>query len=205
MRATYTVRIPISNKDLSSSAQSGHILDNIKTGSLISIVKLCDDNCAATFTKKYVHIVKNGHLLIKVTQNKSNGFVHIPLSQQNQFPLSNTATTTPNLACSIISSTPKKSELAASLHRTIFSPMPSTLLISVKLGHFTTWPGLTTFIITNIPQNSLPQAKATSAVNKKNTVHKTHKIRHSTSNIARHLSHARAYKPLYSTILHHHF
>ena len=47
MRETQNVRIPIKKKYVSSSAQSVHILDNLKTGSLLSIGKFCDDNCVA--------------------------------------------------------------------------------------------------------------------------------------------------------------
>ena len=159
MRATHTVRIPINNKDLSLSSQSGHILDNLRTGSLISIGKFCDDNCAATFTKKYIHIVKNVHVLIKGTQNKSNVLWNIPLSKQKKFTLANTATTTPDLACSIISSTQKKSELSAFLHGTILSPMLPTLLRAIKCGHFTTFPGLTTYLITKHPPKYIATSK----------------------------------------------
>ena len=79
--------------------------------------------------------------------------------QNNKFPLANTETTTPDLSCSIISSTQTKSKLEAFLHGTIFSLMSSTLLISIKCDHFTTWPGLTTSLITKHLSKSISTSK----------------------------------------------
>ena len=43
-------------KELSTKAKTGHIFDDLKSGSLISIRQLCDDECIALFTKYDVKI-----------------------------------------------------------------------------------------------------------------------------------------------------
>ena len=48
MKATHSIKAPLSSH-LSPTASTGHVLDGLSTGSLISIGKLCDDDCAALF------------------------------------------------------------------------------------------------------------------------------------------------------------
>ena len=64
--------IPLSNK-LSQEAQVRHIFDNLKSGSLISIGKLCDDDSVAIITNYHVNIVKYGKIIIGGQRNPSNG------------------------------------------------------------------------------------------------------------------------------------
>ena len=78
MKATKSVRVPLSQQ-LSTQASTGHVLDGLSTGSLISISKLCDDDCAALFTKYSVKIIKNGNIIIKGPR-KPNGLWHIPFA-----------------------------------------------------------------------------------------------------------------------------
>jgi hypothetical protein len=46
MPITLQGQLPLSKK-LSSKAQSAFVLDDLKTGTLISLAKLCDDDCIA--------------------------------------------------------------------------------------------------------------------------------------------------------------
>ena len=50
--------IPLT-KELSTKAKTGHIFDDLKSGSLISIGQLCDDDFIALFTKYDVKIYKD--------------------------------------------------------------------------------------------------------------------------------------------------
>lgn len=65
---------------LSKEATKAHILHNLKTGSLISVGKLCDNDCIALFSKYNVQIFKNGSLIIQGTRDATNGLWTIPLS-----------------------------------------------------------------------------------------------------------------------------
>ena len=46
------------SKELSNEAQHSFIFDELKTGSLISIGQLCDDDCIALFSKYHLKILK---------------------------------------------------------------------------------------------------------------------------------------------------
>ena len=78
MQAQQSVKVPLS-AHLSPTASNGHVLEGLTTGSLISISKLCDDDCAALCTKYNVHIIKNGNVIIKGQRN-NNGLWHIPFA-----------------------------------------------------------------------------------------------------------------------------
>ena len=147
MQATQSVKVPLSSH-LSPTATTGHVLDGLTTGSLISISKLCDDDCAALFTKYNVHIVKNGSVIIKGQRN-NNGLWHIPFAPKSPIPSLTTSTPpmTLSLASSAIRSRATKSDLAVFLHATLFSPVISTLVRAIKKNHFTAWPGINTNLI----------------------------------------------------------
>ena len=68
----------MSNK-LSSKYQSAHVLNNITTGSLISIGQLFDDDCITIFTKFDVEILKHNQVIITGLRYRTNGLWKIPL------------------------------------------------------------------------------------------------------------------------------
>ena len=54
---------------------SGYVFGDLKTGSLISIGQLCDDDCIALFSIFNIYIIKNNKVIItgKLNNNKSLG------------------------------------------------------------------------------------------------------------------------------------
>ena len=71
---------------LSPQATTAHIFDDLKSGSLLSIGQLCDDDCIALFTKYNVHIYKNGQIIIDGKRDSRNGLWTIPLAPQATLP-----------------------------------------------------------------------------------------------------------------------
>jgi hypothetical protein len=57
---------------LSTTAKVGHIFDSLKSGSLISIGQLCDDDCVTLFSKYDLKIYKNGQVIILGQRNTTN-------------------------------------------------------------------------------------------------------------------------------------
>ena len=157
MKATHQVQATLSPK-LSAKAQEGHVLDGLTTGSLVSIGKLCDDDCIALFTKYNVRIVKNGEVIIEGRRNPNNGLYMIPLSPRQPTPIAE-APKKSLKALSMIRCAKTKADLAAFLHGTLGSPVISTLLRAIKRGHFTHWPGLTEELIRKHLPKSLATAK----------------------------------------------
>ena len=106
--------------------------------------QLCDDDCIAIFSKFDVKIVKKDTVII-TGKRTTNGLWEIPLA-------------TPSLqANGILRLDKSKAELAMYYHATLGSPAPSTLLRAIRRGHLTTFPSLTTQLITK----HLPKSLAT--------------------------------------------
>ena len=147
MTATHRATLPLPST-ISTAAKTGHVLDSLQTGSLLSIGKLCDDNCMATFTKDNIFIKKEGSIKITGHRNKDNGLWNTPLSTHKEV-----VPNTTEVANSAISNPQTQHELAAFNHCTLFSPRPSTLLRALKLNYLVTFPGLTeTFIRKHLPK-----------------------------------------------------
>ena len=122
MTATHRATLPLP-LTISTAAKTGQILDSLQTGSLLSIGKLCDNNCTATFTKDNVFIKKEGSIQITGHGNRDNSLWNIPLSTNKEVVLNTT-----EVANGAISNPQTKYELAAFNHGTVFLPRPSTLL-----------------------------------------------------------------------------
>jgi hypothetical protein len=162
MPVTLRGQLPLS-KQLSSTAQTAFVLDDLKTGTLISLAQLCDDDCIAIFNKYEVKIMKNNEIIIQGSR-MPNGLWSLPLSNPSPAPtdrLLNPVKKLPDLsphqANGILRTDKTKQELAIYLHATLGSPVPSTLLQSIRKTHLTTFPGLTT----NLINKHLPKSIAT--------------------------------------------
>jgi hypothetical protein len=114
MPVTLKGNLPLSPK-LSSTAQSAFVLDDLQTGTLISLAQLCDDDCIAIFDKYEVKILKNDRVIIKGTR-MSNGLWFSPIKPPH------------HQANGILRTDKPKQELATCLHAALGSPAPSTLL-----------------------------------------------------------------------------
>ena len=135
MPSSISGKLPLSNH-LSDAAQQAFALDDLKTGTLISLPQLCDDDCIAIFSKYDVRILKNDHVIITGIR-QPNGLWAIPIKPA-----------TPSHQINGILRTDKvRSELATYHHTTMGSPVPSTLLRAIRRSHLTTFPGLTTRLI----------------------------------------------------------
>jgi hypothetical protein len=92
----------------------------LKTGTLISLTQLCDDDCIAIFTKYDVQIIKDDQFIIK-GQRMTNGLWSVPITKN-----------TPHQANAILRTDKPKQELAAYFHATLGSPATSTLLRTIR-------------------------------------------------------------------------
>jgi len=122
------------SEHLSPTAQLTLVLDDLRTGTLISLSHLCDDDCIAIFTRYNVKIIKNNHVII-TGKCEPNGLWSIPLLH----PI--------HQANDILWLDETSTELANYHHASLGSPTKSTLLQAIRLGHLITFPGLTTKLI----------------------------------------------------------
>ena len=77
----------------SRNAKIAYSFNNLKSGSLISIGQLCDDDCIAIFSKYDVKIIKGDKILIK-GRRTTNGLWKIPIGTNTQPPIMHKSTNT---------------------------------------------------------------------------------------------------------------
>jgi hypothetical protein len=118
MSSTLCGILPLS-PHLSSTAQSAFVLDDLRTGTLVSLAQLCDDDCVAIFTRLGVKILKHNTVLItgSCTPNRlwSITLQVPPIHQVN----------------GILCLDSSREQLAIYHHATLGSPAPSTLLRAI--------------------------------------------------------------------------
>ena len=148
MRTTSVGQLPLS-PFLSSAAQSAYVIDELQTGTLISLGQLCDDDVTAVFSKTAVNLLKNNEIII-TGKRLTNGLWSIPLATSSIVP-------TIHQANGILRLDLPKQELAVFHHVTLGSPVVSTLLRAIRRGHLLSFPGLTSDLITK----HLPKSVAT--------------------------------------------
>jgi hypothetical protein len=161
IETTRRATIPLA-KELSIKATTGHIFEDLKSGSLISIGQLCDDDCVALFSKYNVQIIKNGQVIIVGRRNSTNGLWNIPLAPKASDPtppVDKNSPATHHRANGAIQNVNTKRDLATFLHACAFSPIPSTFLRAIQKGHFDSWPGLTASLVTKHLAKSLATSK----------------------------------------------
>lgn len=128
--------LPLSAR-LSTQAQSAFVLDDLRTGTLVSLAQLCDDDCIAVFTRYDVKVLKNDTVIITGVRTP-NGLWSIPIA---------TTPSPTHQVNGILRLDKSHAELATYHHTTLGSPAVSTLLRAIRRGHLTTFPGLTTQLI----------------------------------------------------------
>ena len=136
------------SNELSATAHHAYIFDNLATGSLISIGKLCDDNCLELFSKYSFKILKNKKVVATEKRNK-NGLWDIPLSSISEHLSENVPTpnTSTPVANGVLHLDQTKQEFAQYLSAIYMGPVSSTLLRAIRKKHMTTWSGLTINLI----------------------------------------------------------
>jgi hypothetical protein len=106
MPVTLKGNLPLSPK-LSTTAQSAFVLNELQTGTLISLAQLFDDDCIAIFNKYDVKTLKNDKVIITGT-HMSNGLWSLPLKPPQHQANGILRTDKPNIgtpaqACRILS------------------------------------------------------------------------------------------------------
>jgi hypothetical protein len=164
------VTIPLA-PELSADAKIGHLFNNLQSGTLISLGQLCGDECDALFTKYDVKIYKHGQVIIVGKRNPTNGLWNIPRAPKEAahplIPLP-TPKTLQHSANGVIQNINTKQDLAAFHHGSAYSPVPSTLLWAIGRGHFHSWPGLTTGLVSKHLAKALATSKGHLRMQQKN-------------------------------------
>ena len=80
IQATKKGYLPLST-ELSEKTREAKILPALKSASLISIGKLCDNGCKVQFEKNNMNVIKNDKIIMSGTRNKTDGLYDIPIEK----------------------------------------------------------------------------------------------------------------------------
>ena len=128
MRSTKRATLPLPDT-IPHKARDGHVFPEL-LHPLLSIGKLCDAGCTATFTTDKLAITRNNHVVLRGTRTH-DGLWRVPLPSQTHyanFTIHEAAIT----------------QAVQYLHLSLFSPTKSTLLKALANNHFVGWPAFTT-------------------------------------------------------------
>ena len=156
-QGTIKVAIPLPS-ELILSDQTGHLLKNLKTGTLFSIGQFCDNDCTALFSKYHLSIFKNGKAIIQGYRNTKNELWEISISPTNHWSIPLLSSYKHQQSNSMIRLAHIKQDLIRYLHAAAFIPVTFTFLWSIKRGHLWSWPNLTPTLVTK----HLPKSMNTS-------------------------------------------
>ena len=154
---------PDSTKKLSSQEKHTEIFPNLHS-SLISIGKLCDDECIVNFYKHKVIVIKNKDIVIEGYRDPTNGLwwfpLHHPAQNNKQVNIME-----PHLCNHSRPMAPRhprayhptsQKNLAIFYRQILCCPTKRTLLQAIKDGSFSTWPGLTEKLISKyLPESEI--------------------------------------------------
>ena len=152
--------LPI-NEKLSDEAQAAYVVPGLKNASLLSIGKLCDDNCLALFTKKNLFVFKNNNLILQGLRNKCDGLwdVMFPTLNEKESNDNNMVKTKEQSMNYIIQADQSQTDLAKYLHACCFSPCVSTFQRAINNGNFLSWPAIETINFKRIIKTTIATEK----------------------------------------------
>ena len=125
---------------LSLQSKIANILPGLSNSSLLSVGKLCNDDCTAVFTKHNFFLLKNKQIILKGHRNWTDGLWDIPFHPHTQSQ--STINTTSHNINYIIQKDQPKFKLASYLHACLFSPFLSTLQKAIQQGNLLTFPNI---------------------------------------------------------------
>ena len=124
---------------LTKSAWKGYILPGLVRHSLISIGKLCDDECTVAFTVTDVSVTKHNNVIWAGTCDPNTKLWTLPLTNITSDAQATKLTTPTMSAHSVFEITNVKNKLLY-LHACAGYPTKSTWLKAVRKGYFKSWP-----------------------------------------------------------------
>ena len=154
IQATHIAHLPF--PQLPSAATTGHVFPHLRN-SLVSIGQICDQDYVALFDKKKMRIYESKTIrpllntllptppVLEGHRDPTDRLWKIASCAPKPLPI---ATDHPQLAANSAYHQKNQQDLVTFLHAAAGSPMPSTWLAAIRKGHYATWPGLTTQLVT---------------------------------------------------------
>jgi Reverse transcriptase (RNA-dependent DNA polymerase) len=146
MQSTHTAHLHLQN--LPPIATHTDLFPALGETNLLSISKLCDAGCTATFNATEATIKKNGHKILQGTRAQTGAKLwHIDLPQTSHF------------AGLAVNQSTKPADLVAFSHAAMFSPTITTLAEALRKDYLIGFPGLTKETLARHPPQSMATIK----------------------------------------------
>ena len=142
----HTHRELVDHPDLLIQSRQAHLFPGLKKA-LLSIGKLCEHGCEATFNNKSVHIKnkQTGRTILGGTRDARTNLYMLSLTQRNNL-MTDPKTPDEYFACSDYECKPKKT-LVDYHHESCWSPTHSGWGKSITKNFFTSWPVLSVDLV----------------------------------------------------------
>ena len=170
IQSTHTALLDLPTLPLAT--RTAYIFPELASHSLLSITQLCDNGCTSTFDNKHVCTKHENVVLLRGACHPVTSLYMLPLTQASTTLQSTVALSSCPLLCAPMATQcetsscannayemHKKPALLRNLHRCCFSPATTTWTMTVQVGKFTTWPGLTVDAIYKHLTKSVATAK----------------------------------------------
>ena len=118
---------------LHKGAREAHILPGLEHSFLVSIGKLCDAGCKASFNRNTMPVTKDEQVMLQCTRDLMAGLCRVPLQILYR----------PTHQSNHLHQFNGKENAMEYLHAEAFSPVQDTWSKYINRGYFNTWPGLT--------------------------------------------------------------
>ena len=153
-----SMQCALSVDGLSKSLAKGYILSGLAHHSLISMSKLCNDECTVAFTATDVSVTKNNNIIWTGARDPDTKLWTLPLITNAQDAQPNERTSPTMSVNSVFEITSIKNKLLY-LHACAGYPTKSTWLKAVRKGYFKSWPVLTHDLIARYLTEQVPKIK----------------------------------------------
>jgi hypothetical protein len=136
--------------DLPHQARQAHILPGLVHSSLISVRKLCDNECSVTFTHDRMTVSRNGKDVMYGSRDPKSRLWRVNLKQIMNTKIAQ---------CNHAHDNNNQKDLINYLHAACFSPVKSTWITAIKNGNFSSWLGLNEHSVDNYLSKSTSTTK----------------------------------------------
>ena len=156
MTQSHISNLPI--EDMPASAKLIKVYAEHAYKPLLSLGQLADAGYRISGDQKILHLQHPHHKPLYARRCQSSGMYILNLKHPHVLSPAPTTNLDVFLANNVHAMS-TKTDLAIYYHRTLYSPVPSTLIQAIQKGFFATWPGLTAELISKHLPKSINTAK----------------------------------------------
>ena len=143
------------HRNLSPAAQTGHVMNDLRSYTLLSAGQRCNDTYTMVLDEHKAHVYKDNNFFLSGDRNPQDGLWEI------QFPIVKLPKRSHQVINVIIRQDTSNKYLAEYLYKSYLIPLLSTFNKAINNDQFITWPSMNDKIVGNNLKKQWQQQKAT--------------------------------------------